>query len=516
MAKDYWERRYLKDKAASVNWTEDYLAKQQKKLYSQAEQEIQAEIEKLYQKFADSEKITLAEAKQKIKDADFRKIDWAGMLQQEKELRARLKETDLPEEIREQIERQHRALDLEMKAYAKRGRISYLELRSMEIDRIMVNLYDKQQENIYDHLTSEFDDGYYHSIFNTQQRIGFGYDFTRPNEKAVNRAILNRYDKRNFSKSLYSHCTNFSEDLKSNLVTGLITGENLDKMTSRIHKRMGVAYSAAKTLVRTETAYIYETATMEGYSACGIEWYAFLATLDFKTSEICQEMDGKRFKVKDAVPGKNYPPMHPNCRSTTVCDFPEEDDKKGRTTRVAKDEQEKAYEVPADMTYKEWRGQHKDKTPFLSYGEKRALNQYISFESYPVNEKLRRGLSLSDQEQRLVDKLNSALDKMDDYKGNVVRCLDIRDPEELEEFLGRHQVDGDVTYKSFTSTSTEDGYNPDANIRIYISSEKGKDISTFNPSEKEVLYKNNTTFRICNHVEEDGIHYFLMEEKDVR
>ena len=75
MAKDYWERRYLKDKAASVNWTEDYLAKQQKKLYSQAEQEIQAEIEKLYQKFADSEKITLAEAKQKIKDADFRKID---------------------------------------------------------------------------------------------------------------------------------------------------------------------------------------------------------------------------------------------------------------------------------------------------------------------------------------------------------------------------------------------------------------------------------------------------------
>ncbi len=109
MAKDYWERRYLKDKAASVNWTEDYLTKQQKKLYSQAEQEIQAEIEKLYQKFADSEKITLAEAKQKIKDADFRKIDWEGVLQQERQLRERLKETGLPEEIREQIERQHRA-----------------------------------------------------------------------------------------------------------------------------------------------------------------------------------------------------------------------------------------------------------------------------------------------------------------------------------------------------------------------------------------------------------------------
>lgn len=68
------------------------------------------------------------------------------------------------------------------------------------------------------------------------------------------------------------------------------------------------------------------------------------------------------------------------------------------TTRVAKDGNGKAYEVPADMTYKEWRGQHKDKAPFLSYGEKRALNQYMSFESYQVNEKLRKNIPLSGQE----------------------------------------------------------------------------------------------------------------------
>ncbi len=412
MAKDYWEKRYLKDKAASVNRAEDYLAKQQKKLYSLAEQEIQAEIEKLYQRFADSEKISLAEAKQKIRDADFCKIDWEGMLQQEKELRERLKEEDLPEEIQERIEQQHKALDLEMKAYAKRGRVSYLELRSMEIDRILVSLYDEQQANIYDYLTNEFDDGYYRSIYNTQQRIGFGRDFTRPNEDAVNRAILNRYDKRNFSKSLYAHCTNFSKDLKNNLVTGLITGENLDKMARRIHKRMGVAYSAAKTLVRTETAYIYETSTMAGYSACGIEWYEFLATLDFKTSETCQEMDGKRFPVRDAVPGKNYPPMHPNCRSTTVCAFPEEDDKKNRTTRVAKDIDGTVYEVSADLTYKEWR----DKNGLMEYryigngdpidSAKHAVK--VSQAIAPMPKKVRRAL----RDVRI---------KRDDGKGNAFR-----------------------------------------------------------------------------------------------
>lgn len=351
---DYWERRFLKDKAASVNRAEGYLKKQQEKLYRQAEAEIEEEIKKIYERFADSEGISFAEAKQRIKDADFRRIDWDAMLEESKRL-CRVMGEDMPDEIRKSIERQHKALDEAMKAYAKRGRISYLELRQMEIERILVNLYDGQQHNIYDYLKSEYDDGYYHSIFNIQQHMGFGYDFTRPNERAVNAAILNRYDKRNFSKSLYGHCVSFSEDLRRNLVSGLIAGENLDRMAGRIHRRMGVAYSAAKTLVRTEAAYIYEKSTMEGYMECGIERYAFLATLDYKTSEICQEMDGKTFKVKDAVPGINFPPMHPNCRSTTVCDFPEEDEKKKKTTRVARNSNGKLYEVPADMTYQEWK-----------------------------------------------------------------------------------------------------------------------------------------------------------------
>lgn len=408
MANGYWERRYLKDKAASVNRAEHYLAGQQRRLYSQAEQEIQEQIQKIYERFASSEQISIAEAKRYVKDADFRRIDWDAMLEESKNLRERLKE-ELPEEVRENLERQHRDLDGTMKAYSVRGRVSYLELRSMEIDRIMVDLYDRQQQNIYDFLTSEYDDGYYRSIYNIQQRIGFGYDFTRPNESAVNTAILNRYDKRNFSKSLYAHCTNFSEDLRSNLVTGLITGENLDRMAGRIHRRMGVAYSAAKTLVRTETAYIYEKSTMAGYSECGIEWYEFLATLDYRTSDICQKMDGKHFRVKDAVPGENFPPMHPNCRSTTVCWFPDEESKKSKTTRIAKDGNGKYYEVPADMTYKEWR----DKNGLLEY-------RYIG-NGDPIDSAIHAAKVskvISPMGEKVKEALKDVRIKRDDYKGN--------------------------------------------------------------------------------------------------
>lgn len=355
----YWERRHLKDKAASINRAEDYLLKEQKRLYRSAGDEMRKEIEKLYQNFADQQNITLAEAKERIKDADFRRINWKELISESRSCAERLKGADkLPGDIMAAIEKQHQELEAQIALYSRRGRISYLELRQLEIDRKLLDLYDRQQVNMYDFLKSEFDDGYYRSIFTTQQMTGFGKDFIHPNDRAVEKAILNRYDKRNYSKSLYAHCSNFSNDLQENLTIGLIRGENLDGMASRIHRRMDVAYSAAKTLVRTETAYIFEKAATEAYQACGIEWYEYLATLDNRTSEACQELDGKHFKVKDAMPGKNYPPMHPNCRSTTVCWFPGEEEKKAKTTRTARGADGKSYEVPADMTYKQWRSRY--------------------------------------------------------------------------------------------------------------------------------------------------------------
>ena len=357
--KEYWNRRVLVDKARIVNNAEKYLQEHEAKLYGAAEQEIQQEIEKLYQKFSNKQKVSLAEARRLIRDADFRKIDWEGMIRESLQLREQIRngKGSLPVEIIQAMEKQHRELESRMAAYTKRGEIAYLELRRIEIDRKLLKLYDTQQMDIYDYLASEYDDGYYRQVFNTQQRVGYGKDFVKPNTAAVERAILNQYQRQNFSQTLYSHCEHFSRDLKENLVTGLIRGEDLNRMARRIRDRMGVAFSAAKRLVRTETAYIYEQATIDAYGECGIEEYEYLATLDKRTSKVCKQLDGKHFKARDALPGKNYPPMHPNCRSTTVCYFPEEEEKKKQSVRLAKDDSGKYYEVPADMTYNQWEKQ---------------------------------------------------------------------------------------------------------------------------------------------------------------
>lgn len=93
---------------------------------------------------------------------------------------------------------------------------------------------------------------------------------------------------------------------------------------------------------------------IDNYTADGVEKYQILATLDNKTCDICGELDGKIFLVKDAVIGLNSPPFHQGCRCTTIPYY--DDTPTEELTRVARDpETGKTYEVPADMTWKEWK-----------------------------------------------------------------------------------------------------------------------------------------------------------------
>jgi NAD+--asparagine ADP-ribosyltransferase len=39
---------------------------------------------------------------------------------------------------------------------------------------------------------------------------------------------------------------------------------------------------------------------------------------------MCSDLDGKVFRVDEAVVGETYPPLHPNCRSDTTVVFNEE------------------------------------------------------------------------------------------------------------------------------------------------------------------------------------------------
>lgn len=331
-SKEYWNKRALEDSIRSITITERFIKSKLKKYYSDADDEIQEYIEQLYESFADKENITLAEAKRKIKNASFIGIDYKSF-------------------VEVATITQDKVLLSYINALSKKGQISRLELLHLEVQKTLANLFYKEQTNIFEHLLKQYEDSYFKGIYNFQTYMQAGFDFIRPDEKVLKKAVTQSWSKMNFSQRIWGHRLNLAEDLRSHINVGLIQGNSINKIAAKISKDINVSLNNAIRLVRTETNYIHNQATLDTYiNYAGIEEYKYLATLDFRTSAICQELDGKIFKTEDAKVGTNYPPMHPNCRSTTIPYFA--DDTVGE--RIARASDGKTYYVPGDMTYKDW------------------------------------------------------------------------------------------------------------------------------------------------------------------
>ena len=352
-SQEYWQRRSLEDAARRINLTEDFINDNLKKYYKEAQKEIKQALNEFYKRFADENNITLAEAKRRLKDLDFEKINFEALSEDAgiiaKEIR-QLKDK-LPDETLKAMESHQAELDKILNAYSKKGEITRLELLDAEIEKTLIKLFNNEQISIYNLLADTYKDGYYRSIYNVQTSFGVGVDFVKPNEAVIQKSVTKSWCKTNYSEKIWGHKKQLAKDLRSHITQGLIQGLGEDEMSKKLAKDLGVSLSNAKRLARTESNYIHNQASLDTYEEyAGIEQYRFLATLDYKTSPICQDLDGKIFSKKEAQVGVNFPPMHPNCRSTITVYF--EGDEVG--TRAARRSNGKGYEVPADMTYKEW------------------------------------------------------------------------------------------------------------------------------------------------------------------
>lgn len=71
-------------------------------------------------------------------------------------------------------------------------------------------------------------------------------------------------------------------------------------------------------IARTETVKLANQGLKNMYLENDITSYRYLAALDDRTSDICNNLSGQVFLTKDGTPGVNMPPMHPMCRSSIV------------------------------------------------------------------------------------------------------------------------------------------------------------------------------------------------------
>lgn len=153
--------------------------------------------------------------------------------------------------------------------------------------------------------------------------VGVAFDkiASRKLEKIITSDWL---DGKNWSERLWKDCANVGQKITNILEEGLPQGKSMQSMARELAEATQQSFNNAFRLIRTESARVDGEILLESFKQAqdelGYEYYIYDAFLDDRTSKICRELNGKRFKISEAQIGENLPPVHPSCRSTAVLD----------------------------------------------------------------------------------------------------------------------------------------------------------------------------------------------------
>ena len=465
-SREYWEKRARENENKVYKKAGD-LKKDLDEHYIKARREIQKSINDLVARYMDKTELSYVDAMKNLTSSEFK--EWKMTLEEyEKEIDRLFKagEEELANKLR-----------IELETLAMKSRITRLDSLKTQIDIELNRKASRHYDVVKKGISDVYRDFY---TINTTDFGLTGVNTVLP-DKTLRRLLNQPWSGANFSERIWGNTEVFARVLKQEIVQSFIQGISVKDLSDRIQNRFEADRKNTERLVRTELNHALNETTKLSYEEAEIDEYEYLAEIDSRTSDICRELNGQKFKMKDAKAGVNYPPMHPYCRSTTV---PVID-----------------YENFGKIKY--------------SDEEIRALNNYISPASIALNEKLRNGDYLTKEDKKWIKDLDKALDKTPNFKGDLIRDVEIRDRDKLLKFLWEHKPGETIKYSQYISTSNKISYDDYANIRIYISnSSKGKNIIKFNKEETEILYKRNCSFVVKDVKYDKGKYEIILEEID--
>jgi SPP1 gp7 family putative phage head morphogenesis protein len=334
---EYWKQRFTQLEAAqNRKGAGAYL--EIEKQYKAAQNELEAQIARWYQRFADSNGISLAQAKQWLKGQDLAEFKW-----------------DVKEYIKYGKENAiNGAWMQELENASSKFHISRLEALQIQTQNSLETMFAQQMGTMKKALSDVYANGYYHTAYAVQQGFGLGWDIAGLDQAQIEKVLSKPWavDGYNFSTRIWNSKTKLIGEVHNELSKNLLTGADPQKAIDSLAKKMGTSKSNAGRLVMTEQAYFSSAAQKDCFNDLDVEEYEIVATLDSHTSDICRSLDGKVFKMSDYKPGVTAPPFHVYCRSTTAPHFKDNFDAGERAARGADG---KTYYVPDDVTYSEWK-----------------------------------------------------------------------------------------------------------------------------------------------------------------
>lgn len=345
---EYWKLRFEQLEQAQNGQGAAAFAEIERQ-YKEAQKQIEGQIARWYQRFADNNGITLAQARQYLKGAALKEFQW-----------------DVQDYIKYG---QDNALMggwmKELENASAKYHISKLEALKIQTQQSLEVMFSKQMGTVTGAMGDIFESGYYHTAYELQKGFNIGWDIAGLDQSQIEKVLSKPWavDGKNFSERIWTNKEKLISELHGELTQNIMLGADPQKAIDSLAKKMNTSKQNAGRLIMTEEAYFSSAAQRDCFNDLDVEQYEIVATLDSHTSDICRSLDGKHFPMKDFQAGITAPPFHVYCRSTTVPYFDEDFGDIGE--RAARDEETgKTYYIPDDMNYEDW------KQTFVDGGDK--------------------------------------------------------------------------------------------------------------------------------------------------
>lgn len=323
---NYWNRRKIKDEEKEIFEKGLIEVARHEKIFDEAIKNIDSVIKKYTYQYGllNSEKLR---TKDLIygKDLETLKID----LEKYIELSKAISGAKPSERIM--------AIDRALKKASLSHRINKLEAIKVRIKSELELMNQARTESLSEHLTNVY------NITSQYDEMPLRYDVLKNtfNQKWVG--------NKNFSERIWKSTEKLENNI-SNMLQRLNAGALYpETIYAELASKFNVEKWKAKRLVLTESSHIMNRTRLDNYKLMDIGEVEIIATLDFKTSDICQEKDGQIVKLSEAVVGIDLPPFHPNCRTVFA---PKSDKKIGE--RAYRDPETGKTKYTNAKTYKEW------------------------------------------------------------------------------------------------------------------------------------------------------------------
>lgn len=294
--KEYWSKR--KDLDESFLKYERRQLKRNAKLYDKVILETSKDVKAFYLDYGHDSVVTYSDAIQPIKNrANFSKM------------------------VKEELEAVKKSKDFTyknlLKELSERKKVSRLDALTFGINKNAHGLAEELNQSASEYLAGSYERSYGYQTKTLNELAGKEFNGALYKTR-VEKAVFSEYNGKSFSSRIWSSKDTMTNTLRSTLQEMFIKQQHVGNAVEEMAKRFNVNKSSAERIIRTEGARITEEATRQSYAEHGIEKYMYNAVNDERTSPICEELDGKVFLLSEAQSGVNYPPMHPNCRSTTT------------------------------------------------------------------------------------------------------------------------------------------------------------------------------------------------------